>query len=350
MKIGVMTFHWATNYGAVLQSYALVKCLKEMGYEAEDINYLPRETMLKLRFFDLYLRRFANIKRSSIFKKFRKNVLTVSKKTYGSNRTLHGITNEYDAIITGSDQIWNKSFLMTAEKKPTPSYFLDFVPENVLRISYAASFGSNELSEEVKKYGLPELRKFHAVSVRENNAVGLLGAEGIPAKAVCDPTLLLEPASYAEIIKPLDENDRVELFNFMLRTGRDSTDKTNQYMVDSLFAGKKSLGEAIIPVEDWLWKLKNSDFVVTDSFHCVVFSIIFHKPFLAINDKNCAMNARIRTLTERLGLAHRVLEEYDTEKIRKIVADQEFDWKSVDEKRRAWADESKEFLIQSLKR
>ena len=348
MKIGVMTFHWATNYGAALQAYALVKHLRQSGHEAEDINYLPKRTMRRLRFFDFYLRRFTNIKRAGKFKSFRKNFLTVSKKTYGCNKDLYKIGTAYDAVITGSDQIWNDSFLTTAEKTPTPSYYLDFVPENVLRISYAASFGINTLTENQLRYGIPELKKFHAVSVREDNAVHLLLQENVPAVTVCDPTLLIEPQDYAPIIAA-GCTKKTDVFNFMLRKGRASSDKTDAFITTECFSGKTNLGDGILTVEQWLWKLKNCDLVVTDSFHCTVFAILFHKPFLAVNDKDCSMNARIKTLTQRLGLEHRVVDCFDPEKIRNILTSEDIDWALVDRNRRQWAKESAQFLCEHLK-
>ena len=343
-----MTFHWATNYGAVLQSYALVKHLNNLGYDAEDINYIPRRIMLRLRFFDLYLRRFNNIKRASKFKSFRKSFLRVSKKTYKNNKALHKITNEYDAVITGSDQIWNESFLTTAEKTPTRSYFLDFVPENVIRMSYAASFGTNILTEAHKALALDELEQFDAISVREQNAVDMLKEQGINAVTVCDPTLLIDVGEYECIAQKAKDKSKVELFNFMLRMGRESTDKTLDYVLNDALKDKTNLGQGIVPVEDWVWKIKNSDFVVTDSFHCMVFALLYHKPFIAVNDKNCSMNARINTLAQRLGVANRVIDSFDKEKINQLIENKDIDWDFVEKAKAEWVRESTEFIRSSL--
>lgn len=349
MKIGIMTFHWAVNYGAVLQSYALIRHLRQAGYDVCDINYLPRRTIRKMRFFDIYFRRFAELKKIPPFRRFQKKYLRLSPKTYGCYKELLKIQNEYDAVIVGSDQIWNDSFLMGAEKgEPALSYFLDFLPANVPRLSYAASFGANELSKGIKEYAIPALKKFHAISVRENNAVGLLADEGIVAMTVCDPTLLLKPDDYETIIQGCRREENVALFNFMLRRGERSSDDTEAFLKNQVFAEKTRLGTDILSVERWLWALKNSDFIVTDSFHCVVFAILFHKPFLAVNDKNCAMNARIKTLVEKLGLEHRVIDCFDQEKILEIVKDDAFDWALVDSKREQWAAESAAFLCQAL--
>ena len=350
MKIGVMTFHWAANYGAVLQAYALVEHLRQAGHETCDIDYLPRHTIWKSRFFDLYFRRFSNFWREAKFVSFRKRHLQLSPKTYRSHKDLMSIGNKYDAVVAGSDQIWNESFLMMAEKEPVLSYFLDFLPSDVRRLSYAASFGANELPEDVKRCALPALKKFDAISVREENAVAFLAAEGIEAVAVCDPTLLLGPESYDNLVRGCNGKEPVALFNFMLRKGRSSSDDTEDFLKKECFAGKTNLGKEILSVEQWLWALKNSEFVVTDSFHCTVFAILFHKPFLAVNDKDCTMNARIKTLTQKLGLEHRVVDCFDPKKIGEILEDDKFDWGAVDQKREQWAAESAAFLHATLTR
>ncbi|MBQ3556199.1 MAG: polysaccharide pyruvyl transferase family protein [Oscillospiraceae bacterium] len=348
MKIGIMTFHWAANYGAVLQSYALAKHLEQAGHDVCDIDYLPRRSIWTLRFFDVYLRRFANLQMVPKFRRFRKRYLRLSPKTYHNYKNLLSIQNTYDAVIAGSDQIWNESFLMTAEKEPTLSYFLDFLPDDVCRLSYAASFGSNEIPDGVKRHALAALKKFDAISVREENAAEFLADEGLSAVTVCDPTLLLGPEGYKTLVQGCCDQKKVALFNFMLRKGRSSSDDTESFLKNEVFAEKANLGKEILSVEQWLWTLKNSDFVVTDSFHCTVFAILFHKPFLAVNDKDCAMNARIKTLTQKLGLEHRVVDCFDRKKICEILEDDKFDWTAVDRRREQWAAESAAFLREAL--
>lgn len=347
MKIGVLTFHWANNYGAVLQAYALTTYLRQSGHEAELIDYVPRRTVRVTRLFNIYKMRFNELRKTQIFKRFQRQ-LPLSAKTYHTHKELYRAGAHYDAVIAGSDQIWNKSFLMRAEKRPTPSYYLDFVPPNVRRLSYAASFGTNELTEGMRRYGVAELRHFDAVSVRESNAVEMLAQEGIAAVLVCDPTLLWSAKEYEPIMEKEEACDRVNVFNFMLRTERKSSVRTQEYVLNHCFEGASHLGAKPITVGKWLRQIQNCDFVVTDSFHCTVFAILFHKPFLAINDRNCSMNSRISTLTRRLGLQHRVIDEYNPERIREIVQAQDIDWAYVDEQRKLWAEDSAAFLRENL--
>jgi len=347
MKIGVMTFHWADNYGAVLQSFALVKYLNGRGHSAEDINYLPLRMYTRKRIKQLLFFQTDKLKKASCFRGFRKKFLRLSKKTYYSNRSLFTGTDKYDAVICGSDQIWNEVFCMMAERKPTLSYFLNFVKNPQKKISYAASFGTNVMPTSLAKYALPELRTFDFISVRERTAVDMLGQNGIKAVLVCDPTFLLDAEDYQEIFSSCLGKEKIQLFNYMLRRGRESTDNTDDYVKNTIFSGKSNLGACTITPEEWLFQIYSCDCVVTDSFHGTVFAILFHKPFLSINDKNCTMNARIKTLLERVGLEDHMLEEYDEQKIKDILS-LSVDWAAVDALRKEWKAEAEGFLTKAL--
>lgn len=348
LKVGILTFHWAGNYGAVLQAFALQYFLKGHDIEVEDINYLPKRCIYMLRFFDVINHRFfKNISKSKVCKEFNKKYITSSKQSYYSNADLIKCVSAYDVFITGSDQVWNESFLMTAEKQPTLSYYLNFVPEEKKRISYAASFGVNNLTSDIVRYGIPELRAFDFISVREENAVELLREQGIQAKAVCDPVILLDTERYEEILTEASDKS-IKIFDFILRNNLESSIFTVRYLLSGVFKGEKSLDNQILSVEEWLKGIKNCEIVVTDSFHCTIFAILFHKHFIAINDKNSGMNSRIKTLCSVLGLEKRILDSFDPERINQLIADQEYDWKSVDIKRKEWADASGKILLNAL--
>lgn len=347
MKVGVLTFHWAGNYGAVLQAFALQRFMMNNKIEVEDINYLPRRCIWNLRFFDIINHRFRkNMKKSIVCSRFVRKFLSVSKEQYHSYSDLEKCSSNYDAIITGSDQIWNESFLMTAEKKPTLSYYLDFMPPSKKRISYAASFGTNSLSEGIVAYGLQALKKFNFISVREENAVDMLREHGIKATAVCDPTLLIEPSEYEKIMKKTSL--KMDMFDFILRDELRSSTATIQYLQNGAFKEKVYLNNRILDVTEWLQAIRDCHVVVTDSFHCTVFAIIFHKHFIAINDEKSGMNARINTLCHKLGLENRILTHFDTKEIDKLVVDDKYNWDEVDSRRKKWASRSGGILLDAL--
>jgi hypothetical protein len=207
-KIATITFHWATNYGAVLQSYALQKAIDRLGYENEIIDYVPARTDMLQKISKVIKRDVEFFKKERRIKKFRKNELAVSKKRYKTNKSLFACADEYSAIVAGSDQIWNPSFTMTAEGRPTLSYYLNFAG-SAKRVSYAASFGVTALCEDMQKVILPELEKFSSISVREQTGKNMLASMGISSTVVLDPTLLLKKKDYellCDKAKRVDKN------------------------------------------------------------------------------------------------------------------------------------------------
>ena len=148
-KIGILTFHWATNYGAVLQAYALQNYLSLAGFDTEVIDYRPGRV--------LFIQQITHLKNRSYHRKeralrqFRKKLRLSPETIYWSSK-LKTILDKYDYVIAGSDQVWNPSFTLGAEGKPTLSYFFPECPLDTKRISYAASFGVEKVCEEYIKY------------------------------------------------------------------------------------------------------------------------------------------------------------------------------------------------------
>ena len=167
MKIGTITFHWATNYGAVLQAYALQQHLKLNNYETEIINYIPLRVKLIQNIKRIKNQEIHEFIKEIKLKRFIKQSLTLSRKTYYTNSCLKKKCHKYDVYICGSDQVWNESFALFAEGRPTLSYYLNFVKNDKQRISYATSFGTDKLSSKVANLVKPELEKFKSISVRE---------------------------------------------------------------------------------------------------------------------------------------------------------------------------------------
>lgn len=203
-KVGILTFHWATNYGAVLQCYALQETIKNhCNCSVEVIDYYPAylktglHSVLSARSFGSLKTTILQILREKKIKQFRDKNLSVSSLhfNYGNE-----INNVYDVIICGSDQVWNPAFIRYGEKKTTLTYFLDFASNKCKRISYACSFGTDSLSDDIVEIILPELRKFTAISVRENSGKHILELMNIDSKVVCDPTLLLFRSHYLSLI------------------------------------------------------------------------------------------------------------------------------------------------------
>lgn len=347
-KISTITFHWVTNYGAVLQSYALQQYLLKLGYDTEIIDYIPLRVKGGQIAYNVRKRNTNELKKEYNISKFRRKELILSKKKYFNNKSLFKCSNKYSAVICGSDQIWNTSFTLWAEGRLTLSYYLNFLDDATKRIAYAVSFGTEKLPDEVKKPVFPEIQRFSALSAREKSGVNILSEVSNNVSLVADPTLLLEREDYEKLLHG-KEYKKQDVFCYLLHDGQEAAEKTCEY-TKARFNEEYTLKTARphFGVYEWLYNIKNSNIIVTNSFHGVVFSIIFHKQFIVLPVENSGMNDRLFTLLEKTGLSDNLLETYDPEKIEKIITSP-INYENVDMLWSEFVHSSKEFLITSLK-
>lgn len=330
MRIAIITLPLRSNYGGILQNYALQTVLKRMGHTVETI-VLPWELRQPLWRKPLaYGKRFV--------KKYvlRRNVHIFYEQWYNSTwplllrnvwnfvdnqiatRTVSRFADisegDYDAFVVGSDQIWRPVY----SYKPVTDAYLSFAKnwKDVRRIAYAASFGTAEWEYTPGQTAqcAALVRLFDGVSVREDSAVKLC-KEHLRCEAVhvLDPTLLLSADDYKALFSDrLSEPPRGQLLTYIL----DETPEKNHiiqklagyyhyqpYRANSRFEdGDAPLEERVQPpVEQWLKDFYDAEFVVTDSFHATVFSILFGKPFIVIANKARGLS-RIESLLKMFGL------------------------------------------------
>lgn len=342
VKIGIMTFWWSQdNYGQLLQCYALQKCLRDAGHEAYLIRYKneERSPLWKrcLKAFNLsllykhlkYKINSCKVKKEQIcndrhFDEFRKNYINQSEKFYSSYKELKENPPEADVYIVGSDQVWNFSFLKKIKNSSyIHSYMLDFGKETTKKMSYAASWSMNSLSNELIAEIKPLLQKFSYVSVREKNGIDLCKQCGYEkAEFVCDPTMLLDVDVYRNLYKSevIRKQDKKYLLLYMLNN---ECDFDIQKVYD--FAKEKKLevvyvtGNGVVDkrekifatIPEWLYLIDNAEYIVTNSFHCCVFSSIFEKKFgvVKLKGKSAGMNTRMFTLFHLLGIEERFVDD-----------------------------------------
>ncbi len=340
-KIGTITFHWSENYGAVLQSFALQRYLRSLGADTEIIDYVPRRTLMIQTLDKLRRGNVQYFKKRRLFRKFRKKELCLSKRTYHTNRALHRYCQGYDKIICGSDQIWNESFCNGAEGKPTLSYFLDFADGKTQKIAYAASFGTEKLEKQTKERIKPFLQKFSHISVRENSGKDILEELGISAQTVLDPTFLLPKAAYEELLRGKRFEAAQPVFAYVLHHNQSMAQKIVQGVQKHFNEEETGAKELHIGLYEWLYRLLNAEFVVTNSFHGVALSVIFHRPFLAVPVERSGMNDRIRTLLTNLGLEERIVS--GPEEIDRLISE-DIPWDAVEERLERLKSESEGFL------
>ena len=372
MRIAIVTLPLHTNYGGILQAYALQTVLEQLGHKVEHLQ--PRVEFPKLhpswKMPLVYCKRtfskfFCGEFKTPIFthphKWIRKYTDAFIAKYINNNFISKEAWNEtnvfsYDAVVFGSDQVWRPRYAYPIER-----YFGSFLGDlSVKRVAYAASFGTghNEYSVEQQSNCTKLLKDFTGVSVRENSAVGMCKSMfGVEAKHVLDPTLLLSKDEYIKLIQDtpkskgnlavyvLDESP--EIADFIEGTARKlglTPFRTNSKVEDY---NAPIIERLQPPLEQWLRSFYDAELVITDSFHACVFSIIFGKPFICIGNKGRG-SARFESLLSMFGLEDRLVVSFDDFEARKENLMKEIDYGRVYailEKKRQ---ESMSFLQESL--
>lgn len=369
MKIGILTLPLHTNYGGILQAYALQTVLERMGHEVCLIE--KRRKPLRLPLWKAPLSYGKRILRNltghpfPIFYEQKKNRETpiVRQNTdkfinkYIKRRLIDDYSDiketDFDAIVVGSDQIWRPKYFHEIEHA-----FLDFTEGwNIKRIAYAASFGTDEWEYSPKQTARcgELLKRFDAVSVRENTGVNLCKKHfGVKAQHVLDPTMLLAKEDYIRLFETAGtQKSNGTLLNYILDDTPEKTVLVNKiamgkhfvpFSVNSWVENKTaSLTDRIQPpVEHWLRGFYDAEFVVTDSFHACVFSILFNKPFIAISNVNRGLS-RFNSLLGTFGLEDRLMEPSSN-----VNAYLNFDWMSIKSKLNVKREEAKSFLVNNL--
>lgn len=369
MKIGIITLPLHTNYGGILQAYALQRVLQDMGHDVVLLDSYPQYPTLKPfplqqmfylkrllmkvvaphKAIPLFYEKEAMVryqKKEHIRQFYRQHVRNVP---FGVGEALN--SSDFDALIVGSDQVWRPMY--------SPNIFdayLSFAQDwsHVKRIAYAASFGTAEweYSEEQTSECRRLVQMFDAVSVREESGVTLCKEHlGVDASWVLDPTLLVDTRHYMEhIAKANAEYPSPMCFGYILDASEEKDAifhhiATTRGLQMSSFQNVDDSDNGAAPsVESWLNSFQDAEFVFTDSFHGCVFSIIFNKPFVVYGNVNRGM-ARFHSLLSMLGLENRLVA---TPEDAANVACQPIDWDAVNNRLSELRKFSKEFLFTSL--
>jgi hypothetical protein len=347
MRIGIITF-WQSNdnYGQLLQCWALQQYLRSKDHDAYLIKYdLARrnkpktlwENLLKaLTIYPLIkylLHRKEKQARNKIiaelneknklrhFDDFRKNMLQISERDYHSLEELQSDPPVADVYITGSDQVWSQLL----NNKENEVFFLNFGNSQVKRISYAASFGMDSYPTKLIKRLSINLRRFNAVSVREDSGVDICQNVGVESIKVLDPTMLLKGRDYLRFITIPKYNDYIYIYSLNISTPEQVYyEAITQYAQDEHLSiivtpgsgrilGAEIFNHAIYDyatIPQWLSNIANAKMVITTSFHGTVFCILMNTPFVYVplQGKLSNMNSRILGLLKELGLEDRAVE------------------------------------------
>lgn len=365
MKIGILTQPLHTNYGGQLQNYALQTVLKRMGHDVITLDWKNKEVPVSFR------QKLARAK-GSIFSLFQSKQILTSKSFYSfkndninatrkiTKRCEFALMSEeqgIDAFIVGSDQCWRPLYSFPYIEE----MFLSFAKDNkdIKRIAYAASFGTDnwEFTEEQTDKCSALVQLFDLVSVRESSGVDLCRKYlNVNANLVLDPTLLLTQSDYTALLKTestltnsgslyyyvLDSNS--EIYHFIKHV----SDITgfNPYFVSMVNKNIKDYpGIAIEPsVYSWIKGFQDAKMTIVDSFHGMVFSIIFNKPFWVLGNKTRGMS-RFESLLKLLGLEDRLV---NLQNGNTVDLNKQIDWHSVNSRLEILRKSSLEILNNAL--
>ena len=369
MKIAILTLDLQTNFGGILQAYALQTVLERMGHEVTHLqakhSRLHNPVVMPLVWCKrLYRKYFQGDRQLPIFENPYKWAGKNTDRFISSNLNCRflapeewneGLAREYDVIVVGSDQVWRPNYTSDVTR-----FFTAFLGHSdICRIAYAASFGVavNEFSDEQIACGREYLKMFSAISVREESGIRLCKELfDVQACQVLDPTMLLRREDYQRFTSTAPQSPG-NLMVYVL----DRTEEKDAFIAE--FAEKRGLvpfyanskteipwnvdipiGERKQPpLENWLRGFADAEFVLTDSFHACVFSILFHKPFGVFVNLERGLS-RIESLLRPLGLMDRCITDAP------VDLDRSIDWKFIDNVLMQKTESSLDFLKQGLNR
>ena len=368
-KIGLVPLLYEEyNYGGVLQLYALQHAIKKLGYEVNIIKFNNDERIREIR--DSFIKRAVIKSKGLTYKLFhrnyeqeiekavseRKRKIDVFKSTYYSKSLNEKDVDlyEYSSFVCGSDQIWNPNW---ARRR----CFLEFVPDNINKVIYAASLGVEELEECDKVDFKKRIERLEFVSVREYSAKSIL--ENITNRRdieiVVDPTLLLLPEEWTDVCENISYEGKSYILTYFL--GDYSTIKG--FVED--FARNKGLPIINIPFAsadkmdnenfgdrkvinaspgEFLSLIRNARYVFTDSFHACVFSILFKTQYYAFErDGKTSMLDRILTLQKNFNIPNRIIP------VMEIKEQNDIDFSNNDNNQTRLRNQSLNYLTESLR-
>lgn len=342
MKIGILTFHWGTNYGAVLQAWCLQEYLKEQGHEVDIINYKPSQfdfSWLNIakhpRSWKSIKRQLSNRKKELLLVQFREKHLNVTRR-YSSIREFGVDIDRYDCLISGSDQVLNPSFTLSGENgKPSSVYWLGIGGNSLKRIGYAVSFGTETYPQNATDYAKPYVNGFYSIGTREKSGETILASLNYlgPKQVVPDPTLLLGAKIFTklDIHSPLIHEDYTCIY--MLR-------HEIKWEGNALYIDER---HNPLTVEEWITTISKAKYVVTNSYHGMIVAILAHVPFAVLLESGRAggMNDRFYTLLNKINCINRITNNVEDAMV--ILANP-IDFSMIDLCIEEYGIEGKEFL------
>lgn len=367
MKVKTITCYDVYNHGASLQAYALMTYVHQLGHDVEIIDYKPnylsnhyklssihnpkwnknfiiRGIYLTLKFPE----RIISLKRKREFDLFTKSYLKITNKRYVSNEELKNDLPEADLYICGSDQIWNTLHQNGRDK----AFYLDFVPNNKRKIAYAASFATEDIMEEYRYFVKQNLKSFDGIGIRESSGVDIIKKLGFKDGVnVLDPVFLLDKTNWNKLATADFRQRYILIYDFdknvVIKKIAQELSRIYGYKIYSINNyknGYEDKGFNYSGPKMFVSLIKNAEFVISNSFHAAVFSIVYEKQFIIIN-RTESINTRMRDLLQLLDLDERII---DSESEFSRIMHTKINYALVNSKLKKEVEKSKLYLNQYL--
>ncbi len=366
MKIGILTFHRAINYGAFLQAFALKKYLSSLGNDVEIIDYWPNGHADVYRLFPHSWKNLSFVRKIKFIfslmlvysraKKRRNGMLRLVEDYLGLTaipcyQTPESLSDiSYDCVVYGSDQIWWKSTIL-GYMGFDPVYWGEYLPNGVRKIAYAPSMGIIELTAQDKDWIRKRLANFDVLSVRESALVHVLSPlieQNI--SLVLDPVFLLSSEEWEKFCIPINQSRYILYYNLILSKEADELVET---MVKKLQCDVVEITGSVRPIKfgkryvqtadavEFVSLVKNATFVITSSFHGTAFALLFKKQFYSIGMGKRA--GRVESLLEQLNIGNRLVKKVDEMSL------DEIDYDIVQKRMQLLALQSQKYLIDAVR-
>jgi hypothetical protein len=306
MKIGILTFHWGTNYGAILQAYCLQEYLAEQGHNVEIINYKPSSydfSWLRIArhpsLWKTIRRQLVNREKEALLVQFREKYLNCTKRYYSASELTSNL-GEYNVIISGSDQVLNPGFTLHGDNgSPSFVYWLKIDSGKSLHVGYAVSFGCEKYPENAMNIAKQWVNCFDIIGTREHTGLQILDQLGYKGSKglIPDPTILIGARLFNKL--GLDYAERCDyICVYMLR--HEIQIKGEVRYIDDRHKP--------LTMEQWLKTIVSARGVITNSYHGMIVAMFAHVPFAVLLETKDSydMNDRFFTLLGQLSCKDRV--------------------------------------------
>jgi hypothetical protein len=314
-KIGILTFHFSLyNFGAVLQTYSTYRIIKRMGYEPVILNYTPRAKTIKGKLWEYLMTFFGHQ-----FTRFRKEYLRNTTDLLEKDSDFAELNHQVDSFLVGSDQVWR----FTGDAEKMGRYYLDFVDDHRPKIAYAVSFGVNywpinekKITNTIRKL----VSRFKVIGVREESGKDIVqNIFNQKSTVVLDPTLVAGKEEFDTIARRFKRNNRKYLAYMIFDDRGEKQLAIHRFAKNHNMSTIKILGKKIYnpkmmyifrSVGKWISLIRDAEFVITDSYHCMLFSIIYRKNFAVLKHPTNG-NTRIAGFLKLIKQENRMIDHLE---------------------------------------